>query len=308
MNATKFVTGLLVSIALTGCATQPPMQAIDVRAISAVQAEIKRQVGVYILASQTSPRPRVNVDYLAMSKARNEDSDLFWCGSGAIGFDIATVKAELTTTLDTTAGASLGIKTPVIGVNGAYKEETINAQTLDYVLWPLAASDQPAAFMGQQFDAADVDKAPIAKVLLSLRDALILSALKYEYPLDPQKRRKPQPCFLDYNPEKPGGDAGHSFKIALAFTKDPSGGISIALALPVSPTFSITGESKATTGNSITVTFIQEGIGALQAKKDAYDKACAEPVKNAKACTLARAEYEKAKGENRGLGQSITVQ
>ncbi len=261
-----------------------------------------------MVASRANPRPTVNFDYRLKEQRERADKGSFWCGQGAIGFDVVSVRTELITTLDTTLGASAGIKTPIITLSGGTKEEAVNAQTLDYNLWPQPWSEQPEEFRVQKYEPGEIEKAPIAKVLLSLRDALILSALKYEYPLAPNKLRPPQPCFLDYDPEKPGADAGHFFKIALTFINDPSVGISVALATPISPTFSLSGESKTTTGNSITVSFAQQGVAVLQAKKDAVEKACAEPVRDPKRCAKAKDEYQKAKDANAGLGQSITIQ
>ena len=117
---------------LAGCAGQPVQQAIDVRAISKVQNEIKRQVGVYVLASQqANSNPVKEREKLAKGPGR-PDPNPFWCGTGDIDLDISQVKAELTTTLDVTQSAGLGATVSVVEIGGAFKTQTVDTQNLVY--------------------------------------------------------------------------------------------------------------------------------------------------------------------------------
>ena len=67
--------------------------------------------------------------------------------------------------------------------------------------------------------------------------------------------------------------------------------------------FSATGESKSTTGNTLTVSFVQQGIRKIQAAKDEVDQACKKPIHDAKACTDAKAKLAALEGE--GIGEAL---
>src|SRR6266404_6039947 len=139
---------------LTGCCTQPPIpQALDKKAIATVQAEIKRQLGVYMRAAKNNSIP--------------PDTE-FWCGSGKINFDVSAVKAELTTSIETVTNAGLKLKIPVnvvtIGLSGSEKVDVTNTQTLTYNLWPLGMSQQ--AFDDTMPTAKELKAAPIAQILV----------------------------------------------------------------------------------------------------------------------------------------------
>jgi hypothetical protein len=100
----------------------------------------------------------------------------FWCGRGNIDFDISSVKAQLTTTVETVKNAGIKAKIPFKAIevdpSGSRKTDVTNTQELNYNLWPLAR-DQHV-----ELPKGDLETAPIAKVLMSLRDALIASAKK----------------------------------------------------------------------------------------------------------------------------------
>jgi hypothetical protein len=130
------VAAVIGLIGLVGCANQQPLEAIDVRAITAVQLEIKRQIGVYIAAAQSPPT--VNIDGKVTPVSAIPDA--FWCGKGDIGLAISSVKAELTTTLDNSLGISAAFSIPAnlvtVGPSAGYKRDVTSTQTLDYNLWP----------------------------------------------------------------------------------------------------------------------------------------------------------------------------
>jgi hypothetical protein len=230
-------------------------QALDTKAISKVQAEIKRQVRIYMLAAKNEP-------------VAGEPSD-FWCGSGRIGFDLSNVKAELTTTIETINSGGLKLKIPIRAVevdpSGSLKTDVTNTQTLDYNLWPLSANQQELANSKPSDD--EINKAPIAKVLLSLREVLINSARK-------SQNLEPQPCFTDYNPDKPSADAGNTFKLALSFVNDVTGGFELSIGVL---DLTASTESKGTTGNTLTVSFVQHGMKEVQVLRDEVDAECKFP-------------------------------
>jgi hypothetical protein len=294
----RLFASLTALIALTCCTNQQIVQAIDVRAISAVQAEIKRQVGIYMAAAQAPPTVMINGTPTPVSKIENG----FWCGSGKIGFDISSIKAELTTTLDSSSDVKLGLSIPVnivtLGPSAEYKRNVTNTQVLDYNLWPRELARQNSDIIKKHPTDEDIQRAPIAQVLRDLRDALVFSAMKMDYTTNPPKPRQPQPCFTDYNPDKPGSDAGDTFKLGLSITNDISGGIQIKVTVL---NFTASGESKSTTGNTLTVAFVQQGLKSLQQYKDAVDAECKYPksLPNAASvkCQNAKKELEKVESD-----------
>jgi hypothetical protein len=267
------------AVILAACQTAPPKrQALDTAAIAAVQGEIKRQVGVFMREAAKHPA--------------GESKD-FWCGTGHIDFDISQVKAELTTTLETIKNTSAGLKIPwgavEIDPSGSVKGDATNTEVLDYNLWPLEMERQ-TALMGS--GVLDQKPAPIADVILALRDALINSAKK--------TAPGPQPCFTDYDPAKPGSDAGNTFKLGLSFVSDKTGGLEIKVWIL---DLTNTAEWKSTTGNTLTVSFVQRGLAKVQRARDAVDSECKYPKRyDDHPCQDALAAYKKTQEEAGGYG------
>jgi hypothetical protein len=249
----------LAFIAVSGCVTAPPTkQALTQAAMEKVQAEIKRQVGVYLAGSSHN------------SPGRAED---FWCGSGNLGFDIASVKAELTVTDETIHNAGIKAKLPfnaiTVGPSGSLKTDVTNTQVLTYSLWPLDVSQQP------DLPTGDIKTAPIAEVLSSLRDALINSSKK--------TAPGPQACFTDYNPDKPS-EAGNTFKLGLSFVNDVTGGFELNVWVL---DLTATSESKGTTGNTLTVSFVQHALKEIQTLRDEATQQCKFPDLDKPICEIA---------------------
>lgn len=278
MRKLLMIAACVGSLSMAGCVTAPPKkQALDVDAIRAVQAEIKRQVGVYLLSAAAKPT------------SKPED---FWCGTGNIDFDISTIKAQLTTSIEKIDNAGLKLQIPwsavTIGPSGSIKGDATNTQELNYNIWPLEFSRQIAL---KATSISDQKPAPIAEVLLSLRDALINSAKK-------SSSKSPQACFTDYNPDKPAADAGNTFKLGLSYTTDTTGGLEIKVGIL---DFNATTEWKGTTGNTLTVSFVQRGLAQLQRAKDEVDVLCKYPKKESdKACLDATAAFRTLQ-ENTGV-------
>ena len=253
------LTLTLACISIAGCVTGPPTrQALTQGAIEKVQAEIKRQVGVYIAASaQDSPG----------------DPKEFWCGSGNVGFDIASVKVELTVTDETIRNVGIKAKLPynaiTVGPSGSLKTDTTNTEVLTYSLWPLDASRQLS------LPPDDIKSAPIAEVLSSLRAGLINSS----------KRTAPGPqaCFTDYNPDKPS-EAGNTFKLGLSFVNDVTGGFELNVWVL---DLTATTESKGTTGNTLTVSFVQHAFKDIQTLRDEATQQCKFPDLDKPICEIA---------------------
>src|SRR5204863_4965290 len=99
-----------------------------------------------------------------------------------------------------------------------------------------------------------------------LREALINSAKR--------SAQGPQPCFTDYNPDKPAGDAGNTFKLGLSFVNDKTVGLEIKVWIL---DLTATTEWKSTTGNTLTVSFVQRGLDVIQRAKDKVDVLCKYP-------------------------------
>jgi hypothetical protein len=254
-----------------GCVNEPT-RVVAVPAISEVQSEIKRQIGVYLVRTKTqAPTKR--------------DKGLV-CGNGQVNFDITNVKVELTTTSDKTKDTTGGLSGPInavtVGVNGESKNEIVDTQTLTYNLWLVP---------GQARDYAnDPNKpSPIADALIGLRDGLIAAG-----------KKEGQPCFFDFNPKKPTDDAGNTFKLALTISHDKSGGVAISVGIL---SFGRTHEEKDTASNTLTVSFVQTGLDAIQYAQEAVDANCKYPRKPS--CDADR-EALKALLD-KGVGQSITL-
>ena len=276
------LTAGILTMALTGCCANPPVrQALDADAIGKVQAEIKRQVGVYIRAAQTP------------DEATHHGP--FWCGSGKIDFDISNVKAELTTTVENIGSVNLGLKIPVsevtLGPSGGVKQDVTNTEVLDYNLWPIETARQSSEFLEKPVTADELKGAPIAAVLLALRHALVVGAQK--------SQPGPQPCFTDYNPDKPASDVGNTFKIGLTMVTDATGGIEVKVGII---DFTASQEYKGTSGNTLTVSFVQRGVTALQLAKDAVDAECKYPKNRSDACKEAKLKYQTEQDQGTGAG------
>ncbi len=292
---------LMASIcALSGCFAKPVVvQAIDTNAIQAVQAEIKRQVGIYLRASIEPIKVVVNKQTVELSTI----PDPFWCGTGLIAFNISSIKAELTVTneriTDRKVGLSIPVHTVTLGASLEDKSDITNTEVLDYNLWLLPAKLQHLKV--ERISDSELAAAPIARALIALRTAIILSATKKDFSFDPPKDRQQQPCFADFNLDKPAGDAGNTYKMALSIISDGSGGVSIDAGII---TAGATSETKSTTGNSLTVSFVQGDLEQVQLAKDAVDTDCKYPQQNTTKCALARSALNDILS-GKGVGEGI---
>jgi hypothetical protein len=141
--------------------------------------------------------------------------------------------------------------------------------------------------------ADELAAAPIAQVLLSLREALMNSAKKSS-----TKVAGVQACFADYNPEKPGADAGNTFQLGLVFAKDTKGGLEIKVGIV---DLTATTEWKSTSGNTLTIAFVQRRVTELQLR-DAIDTECMYPkTPKDEKCAAALLAYHKVQ-ETKGKG------
>jgi hypothetical protein len=273
MKTANRILLVLVGILLSACSSSQ-LEPIDFAAISAVQAEIKSQVSIYMsLPKAKDDPPMVMIDGVPTSVYDEEKTGGFWCGRGRIGFDLTSVKAELTTTFTNSVGFTAGATLPVAGIplsaTAGAKSETTNTQVLTYNLWSLPGQQLSQADLAKEFA-----KAPIAQVLRDLRNALIVSAMVWDYSGPKPVKRPQQACFRTYNPDKPTADAGNTFKLGLSFTRSVNGGISIKLTIL---TLGATAEAKSVTGNTLTVSFVQSELSEIQMLKEAVDTDCKYP-------------------------------
>ena len=305
---------VLLAIALpAGCTrTPPPIQAIDSTAISVVENDLKRQVGIYIAAARdrtTVPVAHSDgvgtvlvdtpIDALPIPPG-DPDKRIFACGTGRVAFDITSVTAELKTSFDRTLGisASATIPVDVVTLTPSYSATgtASNLQTLDYQLFPLAPADQ-ANLTGYSPTQADIDHAPIAKVLLGLRSAVVGSATRYDYSKVVPSLRPPQPCFTDYDPRKVLDATADKYTIGLSFTSDQKGGLTVQITVL---SLGANGEWKSLTGNTLVVAFGQPGLADLAKAEGEKAKACAKKG-NSEACKIAIGLVERATGQGLGL-------
>lgn len=284
----SFAKAALVALLLAGC-EDPPPPPIDVKAIGKVQAEIKRQVAMYLKAADNQPV------YAMINGAKTDirgKKDLFWCGSGNIDYDISSIQAELTTSLNLKAGFSTTITPPIpitASATLSASQASNNSQTLVFNLWPLDLELQNAAFRALPSPSdREVDAAPIAQVLLDLRQAQISGATIVDYAN--QTNRQVQPCFSNYDPSKPVSDAGNRFTIGLTITTTAGGEVSIGIA-PVKAAGSI--GSITATGHSLKVTFAQRHLWILQMLRDSVDTDCKIPNRLSDTCKASTAAYNR---------------
>ncbi|MCA0246297.1 MAG: hypothetical protein LCH93_06725 [Proteobacteria bacterium] len=288
LRALQTLAASFVALLLAGCESAAPPP-IDVRAIGQVQAEIKKQVGMYVLAARAEPvLIMIDGKYVDI----RERKELFWCGDGSIDYDISEVKARLTTSLVTSAGFSLDLKapTPITAGGGlGFTRSVDNSQALEYNLWPLGPSLQPDEFKNERNPSPEaLATAPIAQVLLGLRQAQITGATRINYVTGEQ--RPPQPCFSNFDPAKPAADAGHTFTVGLTVTTSVDGKVSVGVSVLE---LGASAGAKTATGHSLTVKFVQRGLEEMQQARDRVEAECKPPNRESPACKKATAEYKK---------------
>lgn len=284
----SFAKAGLVALLLAGCEDPPPAP-IDVRAIGKVQAEIKRQVAMYLKAADNQPV------YALINGVKTDirgKKDLFWCGSGNVDYDVSSIQAELTTSLNLKAGFSTTITPPIpiaASATLSASQTSNNSQTLVFNMWPLDLEMQNPAFRALPSPSdREIDAAPIAQVLLDLRQAQISGATIVDY--TNQTNRQAQPCFSNYDPSKPASDAGNRFTIGLTITTTVGGEVSIGIA-PVKVGGSIGSTTAA--GHSLRVTFAQRHLWILQMLRDSVDADCKYPNKLSDTCKVSTAAYNR---------------
>lgn len=236
---------------LSGCAGLEPTT-ISVSRIGSVVGDVKRQIAIY--QTEAYYRHAHPDQDPARIQARAAG---YKCGNGDVDFDIDTAAFDLLSTYDGTsaAGVTAGGSFGGGSVSASFSSslENNNTQELKFNLYPL-----------HNYSGSDeLDKsspAPIADVLLALRDALILSSSKpgicaYDYNFRSQKSAKPAG-----GDQASGGEpsaSGNTFKIAVTITRDNK--VSLAAGYSFISVL-LSREDKTIEGNTITVTFVQQGL------------------------------------------------
>jgi hypothetical protein len=227
MGKTLICTSLSLAILATGCATRSfaKLEPIKQERVYQVVAEIKRQVSVYT-SYQQSDYGYATVLAKAFPKI---------CGSGRIGFDIESVKIELVSTTDNTAGANISL-TPAgpipITASGGGSTTTGNSQSL-VVIADVVPSTQEVAFSREM-----LDDAPLAVSMINFWGATI------------QAGNDPSDVCLKY---KESGDFNNNiYKMGITVTNAGSAKVSLGLT---NVGLTASGEFKSTNGNTITVKF-----------------------------------------------------
>jgi len=242
----------LAAFELSGCAAIPPQEALSKAAIEKVVTDIKRQVSIHISDQY------INYDksgHLKISRS-------VWCGNGMIDFDITQVKIDLLTTLDNTTTGGLSVANiPVgggvsLGGGVSISAETTKTQELvltERVLQPNTDIRYKSSPWSYRY-ASNIDEpAPLADAMSNMRGALIQTASgqgQVCFSTVIPKAGNPPPAPSDGSDKT--SQASNTFKIAISVIDDGKGNLSVGLA-PLTVTAS--GESKSTTGNTITFTF-----------------------------------------------------
>ena len=278
---------MCAALSLAGCAGAPPLRPIDIDEIGTVQGIIKQQVGIYIAATHPPADKPVTVVINGESKRVSELK--FYCGNGNIDFDIKSIAVNLTTAIDRTRGVQFGVTVPAgrttVGAEHKQSTETTNSQALSYTLWPLPYEEQEPALRHQIPTDQDIVKAELARVLLDLRNSLIVAATRFDYSRPDQAAKPLQACFSDYDPVQPGSTPGNTFTLSLNIGKDSSHALTVTVgAVTLGPNR----DAKASSGQSITVTFVQRGAVELQTLRDEAAAGCKAGNVNERLCSVAQ--------------------
>lgn len=274
---------------LGGCQNGSQLQAIDVPAISAVQSDLKRQIAIHKAFAQlpmqiairtpSGGRQYVDIDRLPVPDGK----DIWACGTGEVGFEIVSVEAELTTTLERSVSVNAGLSPQYAGLKITGKAgatRTVgNTQKLNYNVYP-ADYDVSRIQVSREL----VNANPVAQVLTDLREALVASATRYDYSQYPPVLRPPTACVTGFNKDKLD-DPGGTYSLGLSIEANDNGGVTINLAVVE---LGIEGTYKSITGHSLTVTFRQANLDEVRQAHDEVARQCAPPHENSAACRNAK--------------------
>lgn len=228
MRLLPVLAALAAALPIGGCATTQSdrVQAIESSSIQSVVDDMKRQVSVYV-AYQNSPQGTLSVIDASATKT---------CGNGLIDLDIKSVKLEVLTTLQSSIDGGFEggpFVFPAATLSGGLGAGRTISNTQELVLAVDAVPNRTFVDAGRETIAS----APIAETLVNLRDALIKAG-----------EVKNRVCFKTTK----DADDGNTYKIALSIEDRGGGNIALGLA-PLG--VSLSGETKSTTGNTLTVSF-----------------------------------------------------
>lgn len=301
MTTRHVLAAAVMAVVLSRCCWQ--QSATDTPDIASVQSEIKRQIAVYMMAAQPSDKKGKAEMWCGSG---NVDFDI-----SSVKVQLTTTLATNTTT-GAGATIPLPVALSGLTLSAGTQNSSSNTQTLTYNLWPDEPQTQDFQKALKKFKTEILDNdakraevlnsAPIARLLLDLRKGLIQGAMKAKgkevgLPGEKDENGKykdfPQPCFTDYDPNKlvssnvsgsdsadaqasdSSGSGGDTVTVGLQFVKGSTAGAGVA-GLSVQPALlniSASGGSTSTTGQTLTVTFVQRGLDALKEKKAAAMKA-----------------------------------
>ncbi|ESY03814.1 hypothetical protein NKH64_28915 [Mesorhizobium sp. M0999] len=224
-----FVFAALICAVLQGCVSTSfsDLQPISQTDIYKVIAEVKRQISVYSAYQNSS------LGYVAVvAKSRTKV-----CGNGMLGFDIVSVKMELLSTSEGTAGVGASLGPGPIG-GGATAGGSVGASQVTTDSQTLLIQEEVSSSSKAVPYASDMlERAPMAKAMVNLWSAALQSG--------------DDASDICLRLKKGSADA-NIFKMSITVVKDVNGKVSIGLA-PVA--LAANGEFKGTTGNTITVKF-----------------------------------------------------
>ncbi|WP_144023182.1 hypothetical protein [Burkholderia sp. AU15512] len=247
----------LLSVFLWGCGTT--VTAVRLDKVQDVQADIKRQVGVYLVQK--------NKARIATTAA----ADGYWCGNGSVDFDISRVKVTLLTVADTTtSGNASGKTSPILTIKPSLSLENVSTSTLVFSEWLEPDGYYSNIYTNPSLNKSSIDDAPIAQALLTLRQGLIAAAQR------DQVNDSQLPCFSAVDRlANAGTDPGDTFTIDIKYLVDANGQVSLGIG-----PFTVGGgvESKITNQNTIQVSFVPSGAQSIpMGKKISLDSKPAVP-------------------------------
>lgn len=304
------VRALLTLIVLGLAACGAKIEAISPEAIGAVQADIRRQVDLYVRASAFEPFFIRDGVVTPLTPPGTE----YQCGNGNIHYDITQVQADLSVLTTSEGGLSIGATLPVsavttVGVSGSFSRSEQTTQTLRYNLWPLPnrRTGAPLAVNPVASDlagiVADLQQAPIAATLLNLRNQQIISAMVTN-PISQRLNPVARSCFANFNLAAPSTSPGNLVTMGLTVTGSLGTKVSVGIG-PVA--VGLSDNYTRTTGNSLTISFAQPGIDEAMAAADRVAAACKDGNQTSRACHRAREAYLDLLNDPNSPGHGIGI-
>ena len=290
-RAKRAALGLAAVMMMAGCSQGKP-QAVGFAAYTGAIYDIKRQLAVYAAYSHQHPheipvRVGDQTQFMEPEALRPQlapGEKLFACGNDQVGFEILSVKADLSAILANTLGGNvsgtLPMGTPMATGTLSGEGSRVSTSTQDSVFWAFPSRREiPYAPVSRE----TLEHAPIALALTNLRMAFTASATTRDYNRVGWPQREPTACVTTFDPDNLASPSG-TFTSGLEVKDTGEGKFSVNLTVL---SFGVNGERASTTGNTLLATFRQVDLDRVKKAQDRRTAACKPPNQNSLACVQA---------------------